>query len=104
MPVSISPAVPTSGSRSKNETGLQIDLLFQRADNVLTLCEMKCSQSPVGLGVVPDVERKVALLQRAFPAKTIQRVLVIHGEASRELIRAGYFYRIITSAELWNTD
>jgi len=82
------------------EAGLQIDLLFQRADNVLTLCEMKCGLPPIGLGVVKDVERKVAILQRAFPSKTIQRVLVVHGEPSRDLEQAGYFYRIIRSSEL----
>jgi hypothetical protein len=85
---------------SRDKTGLQIDLLFSRADNVITLCEMKCSVSPIGTGVVKEVERKAELLRRAFPSKTIQRVLVVHGEPSRDLVRAGYFYRIIRSAEL----
>jgi uncharacterized protein len=85
---------------SREEPGLQIDLLFQRADNVLTLCEMKCSVAPIGMGVVNEVEQKAALLQQAFPSKTIQRVLVVHGEPSRDLVRAGYFYRIIRSHEL----
>lgn len=85
---------------SRDKTGLQIDLLFSRADNVITLCEMKCSVSPIGIGVIKEVERKAELLQRAFPSKTIQRVLVVHGEPSRDLARSGYFYRIIGSAEL----
>lgn len=85
---------------SRDDSGVQIDLLFQRADNVLTLCEMKCSLAPIGLAVVKEVERKVEFLQRAFPAKTIQRVLVVHGEPSRDLVQAGYFYRIIQSPEL----
>lgn len=80
--------------------GLQIDLLFQRADNVLTVCEMKCSVAPVGAGVVNEVEQKATMLQQAFPAKTVQRVLVVHGEPSRDLEQAGYFYRIIRSREL----
>ena len=85
---------------AKDKAGLQIDLLFQRADNVLTLCEMKCSLAPIGLSVVTEVERKAAILQQAFPSKTIQRVLVVHGEPSRDLERSGYFYRIIRSREL----
>jgi len=85
---------------SKDRSGLQIDLLFQRADNVLTLCEMKCSLVPIGVGVIKDVEGKVAILRRAFPSQTIQRVLVVHGEPSRDLVRAGYFYRIVRSHEL----
>jgi hypothetical protein len=80
--------------------GLQIDLLFSRADNVITLCEMKCSVAPIGVEVVKEVERKIQLLQGDFPAKTIQRVLVVHGEPSRDLTRSGYFYRTIRSAEL----
>lgn len=85
---------------SRDKSGIQIDLLFDRADNVITLCEMKCSVSPIGKSVVEEVERKAELLHREFPSKTIQRVLVVHGEPSRDLVRAGYFYRIITSAEL----
>ncbi|MFH0946279.1 MAG: ATP-binding protein [Planctomycetota bacterium] len=85
---------------SKARPGLQIDLLFDRADNVMTLCEMKCSVARIGMRVVTDVERKVELLQRAFPKKTVQRVLVVHGEPSRDLVRSGAFFRIIKAAEL----
>ncbi len=85
---------------SRDKSGLQIDLLFSRADNVITLCEMKCSVSRVGTSVVREMERKAEFLQRAFPSKTIQRVLVVHGEPTRDLVRTGYFYRIIRSEEL----
>ncbi len=82
--------------------GAQIDLLFSRADNVMTLCEMKCSLAPVGKKVVREVEARAAVLQEVFPSKTIQRVLVIHGEPSRELASSGYFYRIIRATELFS--
>jgi hypothetical protein len=85
---------------AKGKDGLQIDLLFSRADNVISLCEMKCSVAPVGIGITEEVERKVELLRAEFPSKTIQRVLVIHGRPSRELSQSGYFYRIIKVAEL----
>jgi len=85
---------------TSRRAGLQIDLLFSRADNVISLCEMKCSVAPVGVGIVKEVERKVQLLQEEFPSKTIQRVLVVHGKPSRELVQSGYFYRTIQSAEL----
>ncbi len=91
---------PYFRARSRNDAGVQVDLLFSRADNVITLCEMKCSHAPIGMGVVADVERKAALLARAFPSKTIQRVLVLHGEPSRDLVKSGYFYRVIKSADL----
>ncbi len=74
--------------------------MFIRADNVITLCEMKCSAAPIGTRVIEEVETKAQCLQQVFPSKTIQRVLVLHGRPSAELERAGYFYRIIRSAEL----
>ena len=84
----------------RGNDGLQMDLLFSRADNVISLCEMKCSVAPIGIGVAKEVERKVELLHAEFPSKTIQRVLVVHGHPSRELAQSGYFYRIIKAAEL----
>jgi len=91
---------PYFRSPSRDATGFQVDLLFARADNVLTLCEMKCSIAPLGMDVVRDVDRKVQRLQQEFPSKTIQRVLVIHGEPSGEVVRSGYFYRIVHADEL----
>ncbi len=93
-------AGPYFRSPSKNKAGLQIDLLFSRADNVITLCEMKCSLAPIGIGIVKEMERKVELLRNEFPSRTIQRVLVAHGEPSRTLTESGYFYRIIRSRDL----
>jgi uncharacterized protein len=84
----------------RGKDGLQIDLLFSRADNVISLCEMNCSVAPIGIGIAKEVERKVELLHTEFPSKTIQRVLVVHGQPSRELSQSGYFYRIIKAAEL----
>jgi hypothetical protein len=84
----------------RDKTGFQVDLLFNRADHVLTLCEMKCSVSPLGMDVVREVEEKAQRLQGEFPSKTIHRVLVLHGEPSRELVRSGYFYRIVRAEEL----
>lgn len=66
----------------------------------MTLCEMKCSVAPLGMDVVGEVDRKVRQLQLEFPSKTIQRVLVVHGEPSPEVLRSGYFYKIIHAADL----
>jgi len=85
---------------TRGKAGLQVDLLFHRADNVISLCEMKCSDAPIGIEVIKEVERKVQLLQSEFPSETIQRILVVHGEPTRELLRSGYFYRTITAADL----
>lgn len=81
--------------------GFQIDLLFFRTDHVITLCEMKCSNRPISIKVVKEVERRAAVLHELFPGRTIQRVLILAGEPSGDLIRSGYFYRIIQARELF---
>ena len=91
---------PYFRSPSRDSAGFQVDLLFARADSVLTLCEMKCSVTPIGMEVIREVERKAQLLQREFASKTVQRVLVVHGEASREVVQSGCFYRIVHAREL----
>lgn len=91
---------PYFRSPARDTSGFQVDLLFARADNVMTLCEMKYSVAPTGMDVIREVDRKVHLLQQEFPSKTIQRILVIHGEPSREVLQSGYFYRIIHANEL----
>jgi hypothetical protein len=57
---------------------------------VITLCETNCSAAPVGIGILKEVERNVELLQAEFPSKTIQRVLVVHGQPSLRLSQPGY--------------
>jgi uncharacterized protein len=79
---------------------VQVDLVFARADNVLTVCEMKYSANTVGIEVIGSMQRKVELLQPVAKGKTIQPVLIVRERPSHELIDRGYFYRIIEAREL----
>jgi len=81
-------------------SGTQIDLVFNRADNVLTLCEMKYGLKPIGTSIIAEVEKKSQILQNKFPKKTIQKVLIINGNVTKNLIAKGYFYKIIKTKEL----
>lgn len=72
-----------------------MDLVFDRADDVLTLCEMKYSRNPIGVDVIPEVEGKVALLRDVAGGRTIQPILIIHGGATKDLVDSGYYSRII---------
>jgi hypothetical protein len=85
---------------SSQVPGTQIDLLFDRKDKVMTLCEMKYTASGVGVDVIPEVEKKVEVLSRIFPRRTIQRVLITNLPASPQLLTRGYFYRVILAEEL----
>ena len=84
----------------KGRKGVQIDLVFNRADNVLTLCEMKCSRTPIGEAVIEESERKAAVLREAFPRKSIQCVLIHHGSLSRNVSRSPYLFRCLDASVL----
>jgi hypothetical protein len=80
--------------------GVQVDLVFDRADHVMTVCEMKYSRNTIGIEVIGEMRRKIELLQPVAKGKTIQPVLIVRGKPSQELIDRGYFYRIIEAPEL----
>lgn len=96
----------TSGNKKQRGTqpggqGVQIDLLFDRKDNVITLCEMKYTTNRVGTGIIDEVMKKVDILQEKFRNKTIQKVLISKNDATKDLASSGFFYRIIKSEELF---
>ncbi len=92
---------PYFGAPRKDVPGVQIDLLFDRKDNVITLCEMKYSLGPVETGIIEEVERKVRILQDIFPKKTIQKVLISRSDATSDLTASGYFYRVVKPEEFF---
>ncbi len=91
---------PFFRSKHGDVSGIQIDLMYSRADHVLTVCEMKNQLAPVGPKVIKEVETKVNFLREFFPRKTIQPVLIVNGEVSQSLMDQRYFYRIIKAKEL----
>ncbi len=66
--------------------GVQVDLVFDRADNVLTVCEMKYSANTVGGEVIASMKRKLERLQPVAKGKTVQPVLVVRDRPSQDLI------------------
>ena len=93
---------PFFESSAKNKKGVQIDLVFNRADHVITLCEMKYSLAKVGKDVIDEVERKSEWLREKFPKKTIQKVLITKEGASSDLLASGYFYKVIEVEQLFD--
>ncbi|MEA1910281.1 MAG: hypothetical protein U9N32_01230, partial [Spirochaetota bacterium] len=80
--------------------GIQIDLIFDRDDNVLSLCEIKTSRSVIGTSVIEEIELKRAILQKKYPRHTIQPVLIYDGRISRDLLNSPYIYKKINAMEL----
>lgn len=84
---------------SKTKKGIQIDLVFDRADKVITLCEIKYTEIPPGVELIEATEKKVNLI-RAKTKKTIQKVLITKTMPSTQLVNRGYFYKIILAKNL----
>ena len=80
--------------KSPNDGGLQIDILVHRQGHILTMIECKFLTTPVGLSVVQEVEKKLALLK---PNKTytVEKMLVCAGPITRDLQQSGYFHKIL---------
>ena len=78
----------------------QIDLAFDRADQVITLCEMKHRRKVVGTELISEVEKKIGLLQEKFPNRTIQPVLVSSGPISKALKDSMFFSKVIAAKDL----
>jgi uncharacterized protein len=79
-----------SKKTDEEEPGFQIDLLFDRDDKVLTICEVKYSQAALSTKVIDEFERKLQLLPN-LSRKTIQRVLISNRGADSSLQRRAYF-------------
>lgn len=84
----------------KIDPGFQIDLIFDRADNVMTLCEIKYLQRKVGIEVIPEFDQKLLLIPIAAK-KSIQKVLISTEGPNDSLIARAYFDRFITLDELF---
>lgn len=86
---------------NKNDlSGFQIDLLFDRDDKVITICEIKYSQNRLSLAVIDEFAEKL----EHFPNpknKTIQRVLITNEAPDERLKGKAFFDRIINLEDLF---
>ena len=80
--------------------GVQIDLLYERSDKVLVLCEMKYLLGTVPGDIITQTEKKVSLLQQKYPGRTILKVLLTRSEATDAVTKSGYFFKTIRAARL----
>lgn len=90
-----------SKKTEEKDPGYQIDLMFDRDDNVYTICEIKYLQSKVSTSVIKEFEQKLSLFDPK-KSKTIHKVLICSEGADNALINSAYFDDIITFADLIN--
>lgn len=84
-----------SKTLEKTTKNFQIDLVFNRADQVLTICEVKYLQRKVDNSIIEEFERKLSLLPNP-KNRTIHKVLITSMGATDQLIKQHYFDEILT--------
>lgn len=86
---------------SDMDRGYQIDLIFDRDDRVITICEIRYKDKKISSSVIDEVERKIEFFENP-QKRTIQKVLICNFGPDESLERRFYFDRIIHLEELFN--
>ncbi|MBI1882668.1 MAG: ATP-binding protein [Chlamydiae bacterium] len=78
--------------------GFQMDLVFDRDDHVITLCEIKYQRRPVGMEVVHAFEDKIKLFEThlQLKKKSFRRVLIASHGVQKAVKTGAYFDTILT--------
>ncbi len=79
----------------KNDERFQIDLLYKRADRVITVCEIKHQNMKIGTHIIPEMQRKCALLKvpRGY---ALEKALISLYGPDNSLKDTGYFHHFVT--------
>lgn len=81
--------------------GVQVDLVFDRADSILTICEMKYIQNINAAHLVRSFEKKCEALRDHFPGHGQQKVLVLGRPARVNATLSKYFNKILWAHEIF---
>ncbi len=92
-----------SRQTQKKSPGYQIDLLFDRDDKVITICEIKYSQNRINSNVINEFSDKLTLFSND-KNKTIQRILITNQKRNDRLLERAYFDRIISLEDLFDKN
>lgn len=76
---------------SQGSEGFQIDLLYKRIDNVITVCEIKFHSQPIGVTVIKEVERKCQLL-KVSRGYTIEKAIISRYGTDESVKALEYFH------------
>ena len=63
--------------RTGDQTGAQVDLMFIRSDNLLTVCETKYTSTLNASSIIKDFDNKIQAIGRVFSGRPIEKVLIL---------------------------
>lgn len=86
-------------STNKEDPNFQIDLIFDRSDHVVTVCEIKYLQIAVGTEVIEDFEKKLESFRKKTK-KNIHKVLISAEGVNMALTNWHYFDVVLTLDDL----
>ncbi|MBF0196199.1 MAG: AAA family ATPase [Planctomycetes bacterium] len=79
----------------RGDKAFQIDLLYQRSDNVVTVCEIKFHKHKVTTSVIPEMNKKIEKL--TIPqGYSLEKALISLYGPDKSLLNAEYFDYIVT--------
>jgi AAA+ ATPase superfamily predicted ATPase len=88
-------------NKDQLEKNAQIDLLFIRADKVLTICEIKHASQLNASKIISGFQNKIDVIERYFPAYAVEKVLIVAEKKSAGKSIARYFDHIIVAEQLF---
>jgi AAA+ ATPase superfamily predicted ATPase len=86
--------------RTSTDNAAQIDLLFKRADTILTICEVKWAMSTNVAAVVKEMDAKIAVLKK-FIDWPIQKVLIVAEKGKTSSAISAGFDRVLFAEEIF---
>jgi hypothetical protein len=85
----------------RNDEAFQIDLIYLRNDNVITLCEIKFHDKPISVSVVHEVNRKCQLLEIPRGCTLEKALISLHGP-DEHLQELNYFNHYLQASDFFS--
>lgn len=87
---------------TQKKQGAQVDLLFDRADKVLTICEIKNQKKLSAKKIIQNLETKVQLLEASYPRHSIQKNLILANKIKIPISLQKAFDHILFAEEIFS--
>ena len=92
---------PGRSAIGETKKGFQIDLIFERGDGVLTVCECKWADQLSGQAIITNFEQKLLGVKTDYPRYGIQKVLILGKEITVPQSLSKYFDHILFAEKLF---
>jgi len=89
-----------SRGTAKSDRGFQIDLVYKRADRVITLCEVRHNSTPISISEARKINESFACYT-APPGHTIQKVLIAKGGVQPKVSDTMLFDKVVDPLDIF---